>query len=156
MHINKIKCISSKLRNLKSEAVELYSKKNNLDAHLRTALKDLANAVCNREIVFCTSDKDGKIVIVNYADYNNIMVRERESFQKIDNCNENNIATVLDEIRKVGVDLVVELHKLGRIDDSLLKHITGKKRYGEKYKKNSRPHCQILFLQPTCLCISLV
>jgi len=77
------KLVSSKLRNLKPLAINLYNKKNNLSQTLRNGLEELMNAVRDRQIVICRTAKDGKIVIANYQDYNRIMTNELASFSRL-------------------------------------------------------------------------
>ena len=67
--------VLSKLRKLK-EVQKNYRKKNNLPKEQRNSLNKLNCLVKNSHIVICSSDKDGKIVILNYEDYNSIRLRE--------------------------------------------------------------------------------
>ena len=44
----------------------------------------------DREIVVCKSDEDGKIIILNYTDYNEIVIQERnDNFNKPSILSEN-------------------------------------------------------------------
>ena len=76
--------VLSKLRNLKEDVQKNYRKKNNLPKEQRNSLNKLNSLVKNRHIVICSSDKDGKIVILNYEDYNSIMLRELKDFETDD------------------------------------------------------------------------
>ena len=71
---------SSKLRNLKPTVTKLYRTSNNLNPVLLTALKELINLVKNKNIVICKADKDGKIIVLDFDDYINIMNRELKTF----------------------------------------------------------------------------
>ena len=75
--------VLSKLRNLKEEIKKNYCKKNNLLKEQRNSLNKLNSLVKNRQMVICSSDKDGKIVILNYKDYNSIMLRELKDFETV-------------------------------------------------------------------------
>ena len=131
--------VTSKLRNLKPLAIDLYDNKNNLSGPLRTGLKELSIAVRNRRIVICRSDKDGRIIIVNFDDYNSIMSKELTSFHRLNDLNQQNYVAELDKIREVGDNFIVNLHKCCFIDDDLLKHISGIKKYDTAYKRISDP-----------------
>jgi len=72
-----------KLRSLKEEVQKNYRKKNNMPKEQRNSLNKLNSLVKNRHIVICSSDKDGKIVILNYEDYNSIMLRELKDFKTV-------------------------------------------------------------------------
>jgi len=128
--------VSSKLRNFGDTAKKQFYKFNNLTIDLRKALADLSNLVNNKNIVICKSDKDGKIIIVDFKDYNQIMRREMSNFDKLSNCNTTNINKYLDNIRTTTEKSIINLHKLGTIDDTLLKHVIGFKCYHNgAYKK---------------------
>ena len=72
--------VSSKLRNLKPTVTKLYRTSNNLNPDLRTALKQLINLVKNKNIVIYKADKDGKIIVLDFADYISIMNRDFKTF----------------------------------------------------------------------------
>jgi len=72
-----------KLRSLKEEVQKNYRKKNNMPKEQRNSLNKLNSFVKNRNIVICSSHKDGKIVILNYEDYNSIMLRELKDFKTV-------------------------------------------------------------------------
>ena len=62
---------------------ESFHCKNNLSAEKRIALKDLCKLVHEKKIVTCKADKDGKIVVVNFKDYDQIMENQPKSFTRI-------------------------------------------------------------------------
>ena len=68
-----IQVINNKFRNLKPEVIRLHKLKNNLNKNLQDSLKKLRYKTQNKEIVIGNSDKDGKIIIMNYEDYINII-----------------------------------------------------------------------------------
>ena len=125
--------VSFKLRNLKPAVTKLYRTSSNLNPDLLTALKELINLVKNKSIVICKADKDGKIIVLDFDDYINIMNRELKTFTLYSDINNNNVYKYFDEIRKQNDSLIIELQKQGVIDDFLLKHIIGVKCYGNKY-----------------------
>ena len=129
--------VLSKLCNLKPAVTKLYHTSNNLNPDLLTALKELINLVKNKNIVISKADKDGKIIVLDFANYINIMNRELKTFTLRSDINNNNVYKHFDEIRKHNDSLIIELHKQGIIDDFLLKHIIGVKCYGNKYMHTS-------------------
>jgi len=76
--------VFSKLRNIKPLVLEAYRTNNNLSHEERKILSKLAKLTEERKIVICRADKDGKIVILNYEDYDAIMIRELQQFEKLD------------------------------------------------------------------------
>ena len=62
--------MSAKLHSIKPLAKENFYRKNNLNKEERKALSELTDLVKNNKIVICRSDKDGKIIIVDFDDYN--------------------------------------------------------------------------------------
>ena len=115
------------------------------------------------KIVIFKSDKDGKILVVNYCDYNLIMKREFENaFSQNHALTLNNCAKHFCTVRKKTETMVKNLHGLGLLDDEMLKHVLGKKLYGTEYHKISASKvllpntllamCQLmhlLYLRPT-------
>ena len=76
------------------------------------ALTELNEQVRNKNIVICRSDKDGKLVVLNFDDYNKIMGRELEMFKKLDTLNENNIKKHFENIReKINDSIINRLHR---------------------------------------------
>ena len=64
------------------------------------------------------------------------MKRELEKFKKILNLNTDNYKPHLKSVQQSAEKFVIELHKLGVIDDDLLKHTIGVKFYeGKGYQK---------------------
>ena len=93
------------------------------------ALDYLQNLVKKCKIVICKSDKDGKIIIVNFKNYNTIMEKELKFFENITQLNPGNISNHLNLISRTADNFVIELHKLGILDDDMLKHTIGVKNY---------------------------
>ena len=91
--------------------------------------------VRSKDIVICRSDKDGKLIILNFDDYNSIMVRELKIFQKLDKLNQDNITNHFKDIRKKVNDYIINLHKLKCIDNNILKHTVGIKYKNGIYSK---------------------
>ena len=54
-------------------------------------LKDLCKLTGEKKIVICKADKDGKIVVVNFKDYDQIMENQLKSFTHISSVNSKNI-----------------------------------------------------------------
>ena len=109
---------------------------NNLNQSELSALHSLRKLVNNNEIVICKADKDGKIVIVNFGDYNFIMERELNKFKKIEQLTTDNIKKHLNSVIHTAEKNIIDLHKLGVIEDQLLKHTIGVKFYnGRGYQK---------------------
>ena len=117
----------SKLRNLEPTVNKIHKQHHNLDKILKESLKELTDYVKNKQIVICRSDKDGKIIIVNYTDYQKLMQKELEKFNEIKELNTKTIDKHFDQIRKTVDEKVVQLHQERFIDDRLLKHIVGMK-----------------------------
>ena len=84
--------------------------------------------------MLCRADKDGKIVILNYDDYDAIMTRELQQFEKLD-VSVDGSDTYLEKVRKDCNELVVELHAIGKLKDELLLPITGMKCKNNAYRK---------------------
>jgi len=126
--------VLSKLRNLKEEVQKNYRKKNNLPKEQRNSLNKLNSLVKNRHIVICSSDKDGKIVILNYEDYNSIMLRELKDFETAMVVG-STISEHFEQIRATCNSLMITLHKLKIVNDRMLLHTTGMKLYEKLYCK---------------------
>ena len=100
------------------------------------AFKQLSKMIKDNLIVICKTDKGGKIIIVNYNDYNQIVFKELDKYKKLDNITMHNIDDHLNNIQKTAEQHVIQLHKLGALDDDLLKHTIGVKFYEHKgYQK---------------------
>ena len=84
--------------------------------------------------MICRADIDGKIVILNYDEYDAIMTRELQQFEKLD-VSVDGSDTYLEEVRKDCNKLVVKLHAIGELKDELLLAITGMKCKNNAYRK---------------------
>ena len=91
--------ITSKLRNLKKKVIDNLKRHNNHDAVLNKTFKKLKKLVRNNDIIFCKTDKDTKLVIIDLATYNNIMKRELEQFQEL-NISQNDFEKKVAMFRK--------------------------------------------------------
>ena len=78
--------------------------------------------------------KDGNIVILDYEDYDAIMTKELQQFEKLDVSVEGCDA-YLERLRNDCNDLMVKLHNLGAVNDELLLHVTGTKCKSSSYRK---------------------
>ena len=124
--------------------LEAYRTNNNLSHKERKSLSKLAKLTEERKIVICRADKDGKIVILNYEDYDAVMIREQQQFEKLDVSVEGCDA-YLEKLRKDRNELMVKLHNLGAVNDELLLHVTGIKCKSNSYRK-STVHRQSFFV----------
>jgi len=79
-----VEMVCTKLRNIKPFVLKAYRTKNNLSKEQRKNFTKLAKLTEERKIVICRADKDGKIVIFNYDDYDAIITRELQQFEKLD------------------------------------------------------------------------
>jgi len=129
----------SKPRCLEPEVKNQYKNKNNLKPAFRTALRELKQAVCTNQIVICRSDKDGKIILLDYDTYNHIMLRELYSFSPLPDLCADNITKHFELIRNQVNDFVVQLHRSDFIDDKMLKHVVGMRCDQNKYSKIPGP-----------------
>ena len=117
--------------------LEAYQTNNNLSHEERKSLSKLAKLSEERKIAIWRADKDSKIVILNYEDYDAIMTGELQEFEKLD--------AYLEKLRKDCNDLMVKLHNLGAVNDELLLHVTGIKCKSNSYRK-STVHRQSFFV----------
>ena len=74
------KLVKTKLRNLGPKVEKQYLHNNNLPFRLKQALKTIKMLISDQKVVVCRTDKDGKILIVNYSDYHEIMEKELNKF----------------------------------------------------------------------------
>ena len=74
------KSVETKLRNLDPKVENQYLQNNNLPFRLKLALKTIKMLISEQMVVVCRTDKDGKILIVNYSDYHEIMKKELNKF----------------------------------------------------------------------------
>ena len=65
--------VTSKLRNVKPLVVFSFKYRNNMSQELRSRFKYLKKLVKDRKIVICLADKDGKLLALDFKDYNLIM-----------------------------------------------------------------------------------
>ena len=136
--VNYTERIAAKLHSIEKLVKADYRQKNNLKKSEQKAVEELRIAVKNKQIVICKSDKDGKIALVNYHDYNVIIEKELSKFSHLHTLTNNNIKSYLNKIRKTAEDKIIELHQHGAISDDLLKHTVGIKLYDHtKYKRIS-------------------
>nr|CAB3263300.1 uncharacterized protein LOC108950347 [Phallusia mammillata] len=124
--------VMAKMRNLKEEVIQRYKKKNNLSVDLRKSLHKLYTMVRDKKIVICRSDKDGKIIIINYSDYDKIMKRELAQFVELDMTPER-LGQHLDKVRKTCDKYMMVLHAEGAITEKLLYGTVGIKFQNNRY-----------------------
>jgi len=129
-----VEMICTKLRNIKPLVLKAYRTKNNLSKEQRKSFSKLPKLTEERKIVICRADIDGKIVILNYDEYDAIMTRELQQFEKLD-VSVDGSDTYLEEVRKDCNKLVVKLHAIGELKDELLLAITGMKCKNNAYRK---------------------
>ena len=129
-----VEMVCTKLRNIKPLVLKAYRTKNNLSKEQRKSFSKLAKLTEERKIVICRADKDGKIVILNYDDYDAIMIRELQQFEKLD-VSVDGSDTYLEKVRKYCNELVVKVHAIGELKDELLPPITGMKCKNNAYRK---------------------
>ena len=131
--------VSGKLHNLESKVTHQYKKHNNLNHVQRNALLELRDLVKERKIVICKTDKDGKLVVVNYTDYNIVMNRELSSFTELSYPTNDDLKKHFKIIRIKFENLIIDLHKNEAIDNHFLKHIVGVKLYNDTYQRIPGP-----------------
>ena len=93
---------------------------------LNKSSKKLKRLVRNNDIIVCKTDKDGKLVIIDLATYNNIMKRELEQFQELD-ISQNDFEKKAAMVRKKCENFPITLRKEQVMDNNLLYHTTGLK-----------------------------
>ena len=119
--------VTNKLRNVKDAVTNNYRKKNNLNSTLLKSLQKIRKLVDQRIIVICKSDKDGKTIIVNYKDYSDIIMKNLETYHKLD-YKTSEIDDKIKNIKTKSEKMVMKLYKSGDIDEDLLYHATGWKK----------------------------
>jgi len=124
----------SKLRDIKPLVLEAYQTNNNLSNEERKSLSKLAKLTEEKKIVICRAARMVKIVILHYEDYDAIMTKELQQFEKLDVSVEGCDA-YLEKLRKDCNNLMVKLHNLGAVNDELLLHVTGIKCKSNSYRK---------------------
>ena len=109
-----VEMVCTKLRNIKTLVLKAYRTKNSLSKEQRKSFSKLAKLKEERNIVICREDKDAKIVILNYDDYDAIMTRELQQFEKLD-VSVDGSDTYLEKVRKDCNELVVKLRAIGEL-----------------------------------------
>ena len=102
---------------------------------MRSSLKHLSQLVQTNKIVICKADKDGKIIIVNYKNYQKIMEAKLEQFEILNDWNIDNKNVKFDVIMEQCYNVMIEFHSLGEIKNSDLFHTCGIKNYNGFYEK---------------------
>ena len=121
-----IEMITNKLRNIKPILQKNYKEKNNLTGDQKRSLNNLKELVNKKKMVICRSDKDGKVVILNFTDYMKIIEKELQNYEQLQ-FNENSIEAELKKTKKEASNMVITLNKKGIITDNLLYLTTGYK-----------------------------
>ena len=130
--------MTSKLRNLKPLVEFSFKYRNNMSQDLRSSFKYLKKLVKDRKIVICRADKDGKLLVLDFKDYNLIMDREfANQFQELTRVDLTTVHHELQQIKDKCDNFWKNLHRAGAIDDSMLFHVTGLKEREQKYHKCS-------------------
>jgi len=75
--------VFSKLRNVRLLVLDAYRTNNNPLKEQKKSLCKLAKLTEERKIVICRADKDGKIITLNYEDYDAIVTKELQQFGKM-------------------------------------------------------------------------
>jgi len=86
--------------------------------------------------MICRANNNQKIVLHNYDDYNNVMIEEREQFEKMDQSTDRSDAH-LDKVKKYCGELVTELHTMSTVSIKLLLSTVGLKWKDNSYRKFS-------------------
>ena len=71
------------MEDLKEKVKQNFKLKNNLNNEMKIALRELKKLVNQNKIVITNSDKDGKILILNFEDYTHIVSEELKKFEEI-------------------------------------------------------------------------
>jgi len=129
-----VEMVCTKLRNIKALVLKACRTKNNLSKVQRKSFRKLPKLTVERKSVICRADKAGKIVIHSYDDYDAIMTRELQQFEKLDVSVDGSDA-YLEKVRKDCNDLVVELNAIEELKDELLLPITVMKCKNNAYRK---------------------
>ena len=118
------KLVETKLRNLGPKVEKQYLHNNNLPFRLKLALKTIKMLISEQKVVVCRTDKDGKILIVNYSDYHEIMEKELNKFDVLQFTPQ--IMHKQFEVNKRKCEnLIISLFEKGVISKDLLYHSTG-------------------------------
>ena len=88
---------------------------------LRSSFEYLKKLIKNRKIVICRQDKDGKLLVLDFKDYNLIMEREFvNQFQELTQVDSTIVHYVLQQLKDKCDNFLKNLHRAGAIDDSML------------------------------------
>ena len=102
----------------------------------RSNFKYLKKLVKNRTIVICRADKNGKLLVLYFKDYNLIMEKEfANQFQELTHVDLTTVHHELQQIKDKCDNFLKNLHRAGAIDDSMLFHVTNLKEREQKYHK---------------------
>ena len=128
------KLVETKLGNLGPKVEKQYLHNNNLPFRLKQALKTIKMLISEQKVVVCRTDKDGKILIVNYSDYHEIMEKELNKFDVLQFTPQ--IMHKQFEVNKRKCEnLIISLFEKGVISKDLLYHSTGHRVKENCYQK---------------------
>ena len=89
-----------------------------MNQYLRSSFKYLKKLVKDRKIVICCADKDGKLLVLDFKDYNLIMEREfATQFQELIHVDLTTLNHELQQIKDKYDKFLINLHRAGAIDD---------------------------------------
>ena len=115
-----------------------FKYRNNTSQDLRSSFKYLKKLVKDRKTVICCADKDGKLLVLDFKDYNLIMEREfANQFKEMTHVDLTTVHHELQQIKYKCDNFLKNLHKAGAIDDSMSFQVTGLKEREQKYHKCS-------------------
>jgi len=101
----------------------------NMSSSSRKGLNNLIKS-CNKEIMICQSDKDGKLIICDMIDYKKIVLENlRKNFTEV----EKPVKKESEHLKNTIQTGVIDLHKGGLISDKALLGTIGFKLKEEKY-----------------------
>ena len=118
------KLVETKLRNLGPKVEKQYLHNNNLPFRLKLALKTIKMLISEQKVVVCRTDKDGKILVVNYSDYHEIMEKELNKFDVLQFTPQIMHKQFEVDKRKCEI-LIISLFEKGVISKDLLYYSTG-------------------------------
>ena len=111
--------ITIKLRNLKPKVTQNFRCRNNLTTDMQKSIKKIKELVRSKQIVSCRADKDRKILMIDYDEYDAIMLQQLKAFTTLKNVNTNNLVQTLDKLSNYCNNHSIKLHKLNYIDNKL-------------------------------------
>ena len=91
---------------------------------MQKSIKKIKELVGSKQIVSCRADKDRKILMIDYDEYNAIMLQQLKAFTTLKDVNTNNLVHTLDKLSNYCNNHSIELHKLNYIDNKLSVHTT--------------------------------